>query len=598
MAGSESDGSVSSWRDQYGLRNATSVAARNTPSQTDDGGKKAIRFTRTNNEILRASAQTGVTTYTLFIVFKANETTNNQKLVGNGGASDTTHGFDVNIQTGNVRINNRNTNTQQQKSFAFTDTADYHVLTVKFQSVSTAALNTFNRTVFKLDNVVKITDGDAQPLLTSSASFDFGSDASNVSFDGYFREIICVSEWMSEANERKVYQYLNTKWGLSVTTTMPSYTFPGTISNNTGMPATATLGTASLYGDIFEYSNEENTKPVLIMMHGYSDTAGSLGADALTRIAGYGFMVLAVQMRGRGGSSGSRDSSGQEVYDIYDVYQNLLSKMSSYGIIDTDRVAMAGYSGGGGNSLNFACRFPDLCSVIVDHFGMSDYGYDGTNSWYFQDVSRQTQLDTDVGSPRTSFLNEYRVRNSREAVAKNFKGKLFIFHDASDTSVPILNSSNVKGQYVAEGRSVQESIYGVYDNSDLRYSITTSSDSPRWSHANPTGSAGIIQAEQYWYPSAESLTYPVLANSGTLRILGWVRTRSFYILLGNGTSASDGKVRCADLTYNVSSNSYTITPLLESGASDETVAITVLSGAHSGKTASGTISAETTFNPA
>jgi len=55
-------------------------------------------------------------------------------------------------------------------------------------------LNAFNRTVFKLDNVVKITDGDAQPLFTSSVGFDIGSDAANVSLDGYIREIICVKE--------------------------------------------------------------------------------------------------------------------------------------------------------------------------------------------------------------------------------------------------------------------------------------------------------------------------------------------------------------------------------------------------------------------
>jgi dienelactone hydrolase len=349
---------------------------------------------------------------------------------------------------------------------------------------------------------------------------------------------------------------------------------------------------------LFEYSNQENTKPVVVMMHGYSDTAGSLGADALTRIAGYGFFVLAVQMRGRGSSTGTRDSSGHEVYDIYDVYQNVLSKMASYSILDTSRVALIGYSGGGGNTLCFGTRFPDLCMLSVDHFGMSDYGYDGTNSWYFQDPSRQTQLNTDVGSPRTSFLNEYRVRNSREAIAKNLKGKLFIFHDTNDTSVPLLNSSNVYDQYVAEGRSVQVSKYGVYDESDLRYSVTISTDSPRWLHANPTGSAQIIQAEQYWKDFVSTLTVPEVAASGTLRILGLVRTKKFYIVLGNGTAADDGKTRCADLTYNHSTNSYTITPLLESGASDLTVSITVIGGAHAGKTASGTISTETTFNPA
>jgi hypothetical protein len=96
-AGTEVDGQLSTWTDQYSLRNAASVVARNKPSQVDDGGKKAVQFTRTNNEILRASAQTGVVTYTLFVVFRANDTTSNQKICGNGGASDTNHGFDIKI---------------------------------------------------------------------------------------------------------------------------------------------------------------------------------------------------------------------------------------------------------------------------------------------------------------------------------------------------------------------------------------------------------------------------------------------------------------------------------------------------------------------
>lgn len=587
-------GEVTSWTDKFLIGNAVAVAARNTPNKVTDGGLPAIEFTRANNEILRAPAISGIVTYTLFLVVKAKGTTNNQKVIGNGGVSDTTHGFDVNIQTDNFMTNNRNTVSQQQKSFAFTDTSGYHVISVKYQSVSTSASVFFSRIVIKQDNVVKITDGDYRPLFTSSVAFDIGSDASNNSFDGYVREIICVKEWMSEANELKVYQYLNNKWGLSVTTTMPSYTFPGI--TQTGIPAT--LGTSSLLTDIFEYDNTENSKPVLIAVHGYSDVASALGADFYTRMAKLGFIVVGVQMRGRVSSTGLRDSSGQEVYDLYDVYQSILTNMSILGIVSSSKVAIVGYSGGGGIVYSFLIRFPDLCAAGAVHFGMSDYGYDGTFSWFVQEASRQAQLNTDVGSPRASFLNEYRTRNSVEAIAKNYDGKLFIFHDDQDTAVDIPHSSRVKDQYTAEGKVIQETKYGVINPStELYYSITTTSDSPRWIHGNPTGAAQIISAEPQWSPTLLAATPFEIASSGTVRILGWMRTKKFFIMLGNGTVANNGKTRCADLTYDWVNNSYTVTPLLESGASDETVAITVIGGTHAGKTASGTISTGTLFTP-
>jgi len=186
---------------------------------------------------------------------------------------------------------------------------------------------------------------------------------------------------------------------------MPSYTFPGSVANNATNWAVATLGTANLVGDIFEYDNSEGARPVLIAMHGYTEIASTLGADFYTRVAKLGFFVLGPQMRSRNSSTGTRDSSGQEVYDIYDIYQNVISKLATMGVIDSTKVLMSGYSGGGGNTYAFLNRFPDLCPAAVVHFGISDYGYDGTFSWYIQEASRQAQLDTDVGSPRASFLN-------------------------------------------------------------------------------------------------------------------------------------------------------------------------------------------------
>src|SRR6478736_2966607 len=587
---------VTGLTNKFGGSGATTVASRNTPNQVTDGGGQSILFTRANNEILRAPAVTGITTYTMNVVFKANGTSNTQKIIGNGGVATTANGYDVNISTNLFQVSNRNSTSPGQKTFAFTNTSNYHILTIKWQSIGTATTSFMSRCVFKIDNVVQLADSDSRVLQSCSAGFDIGSDSSNNSFDGYIKSIIIYSDWHTELEEKKMYTYLNSKWGLSVTTTMPVYTYTsGTVQS--GDAKTATLGTASLYGDIFEYGNYLDTYntplPVLIIMHGYSDLPSALGADAYTRFANAGFFVIGVAMRGRV-AAGTRDSGGQEVYDIYDVYQGFLTRYAGLGIIDTNRVAISGYSGGGGNTMSFVTRFPDLCPVACSHFGMSDYGYDDTFSWYAEEPTRRTQLDTDVGSPRASFTNEYFMRNSVDAIAKNFKGRFHLFHDDQDTSVDIDQSSRVRDEYNGLSRVVTSSKYGgPASNTELLHSVTTTGDSPRWLHDNPSGSAGIIQAEPYWLPYAKTLDIPSLPRSGTLTVRGWVKTRLFTVMLGNGTTANNGKTRSATLVYDVDANSYQITPDLKTGATDETVTITTSDN----KTASGTISTVTTFTP-
>jgi predicted acyl esterase len=93
----------------------------------------------------------------------------------------------------------------------------------------------------------------------------------------------------------------------------------------------------------------------------------------MQRIAGEGYFVVAAGMRGRKGASGSEDASGKEIHDIYDAIQYV---QTNFPALVSDKVTISGYSGGGGNALAAASKFPDTFNVVVDHLGMSDYGYD------------------------------------------------------------------------------------------------------------------------------------------------------------------------------------------------------------------------------
>jgi len=125
-------------------------------------------------------------------------------------------------------------------------------------------------------------------------------------------------------------------------------------------------------------------------MHGWSDDALVFGDDMLSRFADYGLFVAAIGLRGRNSADGARDASGREIYDIIDAITYIRTNYAS--IVDSEKVCIVGYSGGGGNALAAACKFPDMFNVVVDFFGMSDYGRDGTNGWYYNNSGTHTAV--------------------------------------------------------------------------------------------------------------------------------------------------------------------------------------------------------------
>lgn len=106
-----------------------------------------------------------------------------------------------------------------------------------------------------------------------------------------------------------------------------------------------------------------------------------------------GFLAVQVDMRGRAFSTGQPDANGFELYDIYDA---LIFAKGEYpeSIVDPERVYFVGGSGGGGNALGLAGKFPDLFVSITANFGISDYA-----DWYARDAIGEfrDELDPWVG---------------------------------------------------------------------------------------------------------------------------------------------------------------------------------------------------------
>ena len=315
------------------------------------------------------------------------------------------------------------------------------------------------------------------------------------------------------------------------------------------------------------YDDGLSNMPIMLLIHGWGDTYSSFEQATYERFASYKFFVIGVGMRERNGANGTRDISGREVYDIYDHIDRAYYQFED--LVDRKRTFVTGYSNGAGLAYELGSRFPDKFGTIIVHFGISDYGRNDVSSWYItNNIGIYTNpMDMYIGSPRTSYKNEYLSREIRQSIGKNFKGKMYIYHDEDDTAVDVVHSDLLITQLISDGFT------------NYTYSKTTSADSPRWSHAYPNGSADVIQTEAFWKDEALTLKPIDVANTGTFLVRGYIVTKKFTIWLGDGVdSAKDGTNRSVTVVYDVNNDSYTITPIFETGATQVEVIITQADG--------------------
>lgn len=304
--------------------------------------------------------------------------------------------------------------------------------------------------------------------------------------------------------------------------------------------------------------------PLVVVMHGYTGGAYSTAA-VLDRMAAYGCFAASPGMRGRNSADGTPDASGREIYDIYDAITYIRAAYS--GIVDSDKVCVVGYSGGGGNALAFASKFPDTAAVIVSHFGISDYGWadaavsglDSSWGWY-----PSNNVNLDIGGLPDDVPYRYRARHAVEGITNFTGGHLYIYHDDQDSSVPVIHSQRIVTALSGAGLS----------NYTTNYTTTTSS--PRWTHGNPViGDPGEpnIQTEPIWLKNYVDGDHAVwtISTSGTITVIGYIVTKRFTIWLNANGTATTGIDAVASVVYNTATDTYTVTPMNGAGGIDVTV---------------------------
>lgn len=286
-------------------------------------------------------------------------------------------------------------------------------------------------------------------------------------------------------------------------------------------------------------------RPVLIVLHGYTSSIAAISQVMMRRFASYGFLAVAASRR--------NDSAGRNPHDAIDCLAAVRALLPS--VADPDRAIPMGYSGGGAQALALAVKSPDLWTVFVSNFGISDPGYDSIDGWWATRQNIRPTLIAEIGD-RETVINPYRARDSVAAIAKALRGGGFLYlnHDAEDGDVSVANSRRVVAAMQDAGLT------------NFLYTETSDATEPvRYEHGYPDDYPDLILGEFPWVRRGLGEDPWTVPARGTFRVNGWIKTKRFEIWTGPTStprvSASGGIDEVVDVEYDTLTAIYRVTPL-------------------------------------
>lgn len=277
-------------------------------------------------------------------------------------------------------------------------------------------------------------------------------------------------------------------------------------------------GTAPLHADV-AFRPGTGRKPVLLVMHGYTGTRKHVTAD-LKQLAPKEIFVIAPDLRGCGDSAGRWDSGGLDVHDIVDAARAALERWPEE--TDAKRVSVLGYSGGGGNAISCAVRFPDVFSTCISFFGISDYA-EWHRSRSRADMIRR--LEAALGGTPEAVPDQYAARNANAAAGNVVSGRVHLFWDVEERNCPPkMVEEFVRNHHLAGGNRVEAH-------------ISRPGDTARWRHGYRSAIDDLAKADAVFLPSVTRAVEGGLdlPKRGRLVVPGYLVTRRFSVWVEDGT---------------------------------------------------------------
>ena len=134
-----------------------------------------------------------------------------------------------------------------------------------------------------------------------------------------------------------------------------------------------------------------------------------------------------------------------------------------WNFVDTSRIAVWGWSGGGSMTLNLLFRYPDLYKIGISVAPVTDLlYYDNIYEERYMGLPQENPEDYQKGSPIT--------------YAKNLKGKLLLVHGTGDDNVHYQNSEALINELIKYNKqfsmmSYPNRTHGIYEGKNTRYHL-------------------------------------------------------------------------------------------------------------------------------
>ncbi|MCS7073451.1 MAG: S9 family peptidase [Bacteroidia bacterium] len=288
--------------------------------------------------------------------------------------------------------------------------------------------------------------------------------------------------------------------------------------------------------------------PMVVIMHGFSPATGNF--ESMRPYAQWfrskGMVAISVSMRGRDGSQGKRDSGGLEIYDIYDAIEATKKKL--IGKVNPNKILIVGFSGGGGNVFSAVTRFPDYFRAAAAFFPMTDYGWDTTNAWFFKGASEnhQKQLIQDIGDPRSLDPNVRLKYLARSAVRAAINPKQTEFHAFVNVQETICPKENLIAyeQVMKTVLKTELPFHIHYGGVGIYEDLNRNGKKEKDEHITfPHDGFTIrnLEIAGLWFLDRflnDKIKQPVILQSDSLWISGFLKTKAFEVWVGDGQEAA------------------------------------------------------------
>ena len=234
----------------------------------------------------------------------------------------------------------------------------------------------------------------------------------------------------------------------------------------------------TLDGWMVKPTNFDSTKKYPIVFYVYSEPAGStvndnfsLGRNNLFQgdMANAGYLYVALDNRGTPNLKGAawRKAIYRQVgrMNIHDQAMGAKKLFAQHAYIDTSRVAVWGWSGGGSATLNLLFQHPEIykTGIAIAAVGNQLF-YDNIYQERYMGIPQENREDFAAGSPIT--------------YAKNLRGNLLYIHGTGDDNVHYSNAEVLINELIKYNKQFQMMPYpnrshGIYEGEGTRQHLQT-----------------------------------------------------------------------------------------------------------------------------